>query len=126
MVTVSRAADGVLLWRLTVAASFLARLRGLTGRKGLEPGQGIYLPGSNGVHMLFMRFAIDCVFVGNLHADGSRPVVAVRENLAPWRGTVWWVRGAHGAIEVASGEAARAGVRPGDSLKFEDDTPGQA
>jgi uncharacterized membrane protein (UPF0127 family) len=119
MVTVSRAADGVLLWRLTVAGSWLARLRGLIGRESLAPGEGLFLNGTNGVHMLFMRFAIDCVFVSHPHGDGSREVVAVRTDLRPWRGIVWWVRGAHGAIEVASGEANRLGVRPGDELIFE-------
>jgi uncharacterized membrane protein (UPF0127 family) len=122
MVTVSRAADGVLLWRLTVAGSWLARLRGLIGRESLAAGEGLFLDGTNGVHMLFMRFAIDCVFVGNMRADGSREVVAVRTDLRPWKGIVWWIRGAHGAIEVAAGDANRLGVRPGDSLMF-DTTP---
>jgi hypothetical protein len=126
MITVSRAADGVLLWRLTVASSWLARLRGLIGRGALASGEGIYLPGTNGVHMLFMRFAIDCLFLGDRHADGSRPVVSVRENLAPWTGIVWWVRGARGAIEVPAGDVARAGVKAGDRVVFETATQLQA
>lgn len=107
---------GEVVWRLTVAKSWLARLRGLIGRPRLEPDTGIYLPGTNGVHMFFMRFAIDCIFVGAERADGSRAVVAVRPDLAPWTGLVLWIRGARGAIELGAGSAAAAGVAAGDYL----------
>ena len=102
------------LWRLEVADSWLGRLRGLIGRRGLATGEGLYLPGTNGVHMLFMRFAIDCLFVGAPRSDGARPVVALKPNLAPWTGIVWWVRGARGAIEVPAGALASSGLGVGD------------
>ena len=102
------------LWRLDVAGSWLGRLRGLIGRRALAAGEGLYLPGTNGVHMLFMRFAIDCLFVGAPRTDGARPVVALKPNLAPWTGIVWWVRGARGAIEVPAGALASSGLRVGD------------
>jgi len=106
--------DATPLWRLDVAGSWLARLRGLIGRRALAAGEGLYLPGTNGVHMLFMRFAIDCLFVGAPRTDGARPVVALKPNLAPWTGIVWWVRGARGAIEVPAGALASSGLRVGD------------
>lgn len=102
------------LWRLDVAGSWLERLRGLIGRRSLAPGEGLYLPGTNGVHMLFMRFAIDCLFVGAPRTDGARPVVALKPNLGPWTGIVWWVRGARGAIELPAGSLADSGLRVGD------------
>lgn len=111
--------DGTTLWRLEVADSWLARLKGLMGRATLEQGKGLYLPGTNGVHMLFMRFAIDCVFVGGPRADGTRPVVEIRERLAPWLGVVWWVRGAKGAVELAAGSASQAGLRRGDMIRLD-------
>jgi hypothetical protein len=117
-IELSRADDGGHLWRVEVASSWLARLRGLIGRSRLVPGEGLYLPGTNSIHMLFMRFAIDCVFVGSRGADGTAPVVAVHERLAPWRGVVWWVRHAKGAIELPAGSAAHAGVKPGDYLRL--------
>jgi len=107
------------LWRLEVAGSWLSRLRGLIGRRGLGPGEGLYLPGTNSIHMLFMRFAIDCLFVGAPRTDGSRQVVAVREELAPWTGVVWWVRGAQGAIELPAGALARAGLSVGDLVRLQ-------
>ena len=114
-----RSEAGTTLWRLEVADSWLARLRGLIGRRSLAPGEGLYLPGTNGVHMFFMRFAIDCVFLGATGSDGTRKVVAIRERLAPWTGVVWWVRGARGVVEVPAGAVAQAQLRKGDSVVFE-------
>jgi uncharacterized protein len=105
-------------WRLSLARSFLARFRGLMGRRELPSGEGLFLPGTNSIHMLFMRFAIDCVFVGAPRADGARQVVGIRERLAPWRGVVWWVRGARGAIEVPAGAVREAGLHVGDLVWF--------
>ena len=107
------------LWRLEVAGSWLSRLRGLIGRRGLGPGEGLYLPGTNSIHMLFMRFAIDCLFVGAPRTDGSRQVVAVRQRLAPWTGVVWWVRGARGVVELPAGSLAASGLKLGDYVSFE-------
>ena len=102
------------LWRLDVADSWLARLRGLIGRRSLAPGEGLYLPGTNGVHMFFMRFAIDVVFVGSARADGARRVVALKPNLRPWTGFVLYVRGANGAAEVPAGSLSASGLSVGD------------
>jgi len=106
-------------WRLQVVDGWLGRARGLMGRNSLAAGEGIYLPGTNSIHMLFMRFPIDCLFVGAPRSDGSREIVGVRERLAPWRGVVWWVRGARGAVEVPAGSLATVGLRRGDVVRLE-------
>jgi uncharacterized membrane protein (UPF0127 family) len=119
---VERAADGSALWAVDVADSWMSRLVGLIGRKSLDSGDGLYFPGTNGIHMLFMRFAIDCVFVrptADSGGDGSvHEVVAVKPNLRPWTGVVWFVRRARGAIELGAGSAARAGINVGDRLRL--------
>ena len=69
--------------------------------------------------MLFMRFPIDCVFLGAPQPDGTRQIVAVRSELQPWRGIVWWVRGAKAAVELTAGAAAAAGLRRGDFVRLE-------
>src|SRR5687767_5279606 len=107
------------LWRLEVAGSWLARLRGLIGRRSLAAGEGLYLPGTNGVHMFFMRFAIDVIFVGAPREDGTRTVVALKQNLRPWTGLVPWVRRAHGAVELPAGALASSGLRVGDLVRLE-------
>jgi uncharacterized membrane protein (UPF0127 family) len=107
------------------ADSLWARFMGLMGRPGLPDGAGLWLPGGNGIHMMFMRFPIDCVFVGRPSPeDGSREVVAVRRALAPWRGIVWYVRGAHGALELPVGTIDRTATAVGDRIVLEDTVPG--
>ena len=52
---------------------------GLMGRSTLADGDGLWLPDSNGIHMMFMRFPIDAIFLGNPTAEDAavRPVVSV-------------------------------------------------
>ena len=54
---------------------------GLMGRASLAPDAGLWLPDSNGIHMMFMRFPIDAVFVSRPAADGSRTVLAATRGL---------------------------------------------
>lgn len=111
-----RSDDGARLWTVEIAGSWPARLRGLIGRPSLPAGEGLYFPGTNGVHMLFMRFAVDCVFLSGPRADGTRQVVAVQPNLRPWTGVVWLVRAARSVVELNGNGAATAGVLVGDTV----------
>jgi uncharacterized protein len=103
---------------VTRADSFWTRFRGLMGRSGLLPGEGLYLP-DNSIHMFFMRFPIDALFVGHPDASGKRVVVACRPALPPWRGLVLPVAGAVGVIELRAGTLAACGVEPGTGVSFE-------
>ena len=104
------------------ATSFRERLIGLMGRPALARDEGLWLPGVNSIHMLWMRFPIDAVFLapgGLSHGRERWRVVEVRHDLPPWRGVVWWVRGASGVLELPAGSVGAAGLRPGDELEFE-------
>jgi uncharacterized membrane protein (UPF0127 family) len=100
-------------------ASLWAKFRGLMGRDALPAGDALWLPGSNGIHMMFMRFPIDCVFLGRPNGDGSRPVVGVRRALAPWTGIVWYVRGANGVLELPVGAVDGSSTAVGDRVRLE-------
>jgi hypothetical protein len=102
--------------RVEVANGLWAKFMGLMGRASLAPGAGLWLPDSNGIHMMFMRFAIDAVFVGRPGADGARPVVSVHRALPAWRGLVPLVRGAHGVLELPVGAIDASGTQPGDAI----------
>ena len=103
------------------AAGLWAKFMGLMGRPSLADGSGLWLPESNGIHMMFMRFPIDAVFVGRPDpaADGARAVVAVRERLPAWRGLVPLIRGAHGVLELPAGTIAESGTAVGDLVALE-------
>jgi len=106
----------VLAEHLEVADGLWGKFKGLMGRAGLEAGAGLWLPGSNGIHMMFMRFPIDAVFVGRPdpgHA-GARPVRSVHPGLRTWTGLVPLVRGADGVLELPVGTIERSGTVVGD------------
>jgi uncharacterized membrane protein (UPF0127 family) len=98
-----------------------AKFMGLMGRRSLSPGSGLWLPDSNGIHMMFMRFPIDAVFLGRTGADGTRPVLAARADLPVWRGLVPFVRGAKGVLELPIGTIDATRTIVGDSVSLEGD-----
>jgi uncharacterized membrane protein (UPF0127 family) len=100
--------------RVRVARSMRDRTVGLLGRNTLDADEGLWIERSPSIHMFFMRFAIDAVF---LSADGR--VTKVVPNLKPWR-VVWWAPGARDCLELAAGAAERSGTRPGDELRLVD------
>jgi uncharacterized protein len=105
--------------RVEVADSLMSKFMGLMGRASLDADAGLWLPESNGIHMMFMRFAIDAVFVGRPDADGARPVLSVRRALRPWTGLVPLVRGAHGVIELSVGVIDASRTAEGDLVRLD-------
>lgn len=109
----------VLADRVEVAASLWTRFMGLMGRASLTPGDGLWLTGTNGIHMFFMRFAIDAVFLGRPGPDGERTVLAARQAVRPWLGLVPLVRGADGCLELPGGTIEATGTVKGDTVRIE-------
>jgi len=98
--------------RIRMARTLTDRTVGLLGTPSLAPGEGLWIERSPSIHMFFMRFAIDAVFVA---ADGR--VTKIVENLRPWR-VVWWARGARDCLELPVGAVAVSGTRVGDRLEL--------
>ena len=113
----TRSAD--LAARLEVADSWWARFMGLMGRDSLADNSGLWLTG-NGIHMMFMRFPIDAVFVGKgSDATAPKPVLSVHRSLRPWTGLVPMIRGAEGVLELPVGTIERTGTAVGDAVVLE-------
>jgi len=83
--------------RAEVAKTFWQRLKGLTGRKSLPPGEGMLILKCNAIHTCFMRFPIDATFL-----DRDDNVVKVVRNIRPWRFCVWGGRRAVKVLEAAT------------------------
>ncbi len=105
----------VLCERLEVASGFTEQSRGLLGRASLEPGGGLMF--ENGpiipfmwMHMFFMRFPIDIVFL-----DREGRVIKVNRELKPWRVSSI-VFGARTALEIEPGASARSNTEAGDTI----------
>ena len=92
-----------------VAATSAARRRGLLGRDSLDPSAALIIAPCSAIHMFFMRFAIDAVFV-----DRGGRVLKVAHNVRPWRLAA--SLGAYVVIEMSAGTARRADVAIGDRL----------
>jgi uncharacterized protein len=116
MRALNRTRGNVLCERLEVAASMAAQSRGLLGRDGLGPGAGMLFEGGflplMWMHMFFMRFAIDIVFL-----DKANRVLRINHSLKPWRVSSM-VLGARKALELEAGAAARSGTVAGDQLEL--------
>ena len=104
--------DGsVVVEPLEVAKSFFARGMGLMGRARLPENGGLLIDDCNGIHMMFMRFPIDAVFV-----DKKGVVVKTYERLLPWIGMVPFVWRADKVAELPVGTIRRHVIKPGDQL----------
>ena len=112
--------ETVVAAHLGVADGLWGKFMGLMGRPPLDPGTGLWLPDSNGIHMMFMRFPIDAVFVGRPDPahGGARAVVSVHPDLKAWTGLVPLVRGAHGVLELPIGTIARTATAVGDFIEL--------
>jgi uncharacterized protein len=108
----------VLCARLEYAGGLGGQSRGLLGRDGLEPGMGMLFDKGRftpfmWMHMFFMRFAIDIVFLGRGNA-----VIRINRRLRPWHVSSI-VFGARKALELPAGAADESSTQVGDQISFE-------
>jgi len=99
--------------RLEIARTPLQRMRGLLGRNGLPPGEGMLIERCSSIHTFFMKFALDVIFL-----DSDWEARRVARDLRPWR--IAWSPGASRVVELAAGALEGTDLAPGDALKIED------
>ena len=103
----------ILADRAREASRWRDRLIGLLGRRHLPMGEGLHLVPCNSIHMFFMRFPIDAIFL-----DARGRVVKLFTALPPWRATSAYPE-ARSVLELPAGTAAASGTVEGDELAFE-------
>ncbi len=99
--------EGFAPLHVRIADTFLTRFLGLMGRKRLADNAGLFIAPCSSIHMMFMRFSIDAVY---LSKEGE--VLKVAEHVLPWIGLSWCM-GAHGVLELPSGSARAHGLTKG-------------
>jgi uncharacterized protein len=118
MRALNRTRGTVLCERLHAAGGLAGQSRGLLGREGLAAGEGMlfvsFIP-FMWMHMFFMRFPIDIVFL-----DKHGKIVHISRNLRPWRISSIVIR-ARQALELAAGTAAHSRSQVGDSIELTPD-----
>ena len=93
-----------------IADTWWGRFRGLMLRKPLPPAAGLWLNPTNSIHMCFMRFAIDAVYL-----DKQGRILKITRHLRPWIGlSACWH--AHSVLEMTAGQADALGLRVGQKF----------
>ena len=95
-----------------LANRFWSRLIGLLGRSRLSAGEGLVLAPGNAIHTLFMRMAIDVIFV-----DKNGEVVKTAVNVRPFRMVRCPLRTRY-TLELPVGVIEQTGTAVGDRIEF--------
>lgn len=96
--------------RVEIAGSNVKRSKGLLGRKGLEPGGGMWIVPCEAVHTFFMRFSIDLIYL-----DKKCRVRKIRSAVPAWRLSA--CLSAHSVLELPVGTIIESRTEQGDLLE---------
>ncbi|GHH97573.1 DUF192 domain-containing protein [Neobacillus kokaensis] len=99
-------------YSIELADSFFKRLKGLMFRKDQLVGEGLWIIPCNSIHMCFMNFSIDAVF---LSKEGR--IVRLVEDLKPWR-IVKPIKNAYSVIELPAGTIKKHDLKIGEIIKL--------
>jgi uncharacterized protein len=94
-----------------VAGTGGKRSKGLLGRRGLAPGDALWIVPCEAVHTIGMQFSIDLVYLDRQHR-----IKKIRTNVPPWRLSACLT--AHSVIELAAGSIRATDAQPGDLIEF--------
>lgn len=97
--------------RLETADRGANRRKGLLGRKGLAPGEGLWIRPCEAVHTFFMQFAIDLVYL-----DRKLRIRKLRCSVGPWRLSA--CLSAHSILELPAGTILATQCQRGDQLEI--------
>lgn len=96
-----------------IAYSLAARLLALSRERSLPTRAGLLLCPARGIHTLGMRFAVDVVFLSR-----QMRVIGLAPRLPPWR-VLLAPRGTGRVLELAAGQIAATGLKPGTFIVVE-------
>lgn len=96
--------------RIQSADTFGKRLRGLMFRKEPLSGEGLWIVPCNSIHMFFVSFPIDVVFL-----DQAQRVVRAISDVQP-RKIISPVTGAFSTLELPVGAITEYGIEIGDEV----------
>lgn len=97
-----------------IADTFFSRMVGLLNRDKLSENEGLVITHCNSIHMFFMKFAIDVIFI-----DSSKKVVGLARNIKPnCLSKIYWK--ASSAIELPVGVILQSKTEIGDKIILKD------
>ena len=93
-----------------IANTFITRLIGLLNRKSISPEEALIIYGCRSIHMFFMKFSIDVIFMNK-----ENRIVGLVENIKPFRVSPTFLKSYY-AIELAVGTIEKTRSQQGDQL----------
>lgn len=96
-----------------IADSAISRLVGLLNRKTFSPEEALVITQCRSIHMFFMKFSIDVIFV-----DRNNKAIGLVHNIQPYRMSPYFIR-AKKAIEIFPGIINQSQTTLGDEISFE-------
>ena len=110
MKVLNQSKNSVIAEDATLADTFPSRMIGLLKHDSLRKGEGLIITHCNSIHMFFMRFAIDVIFI-----DKSDKVVGLVPDIPPNRLSKIYFSAVK-AIEVPVGVIGDSRTGLGDQL----------
>lgn len=109
---VNQTKNVVLAERGRIASSFWSRIRGLLGTECFREGDGLLISPCRGIHMLGMKYAIDCLFLSK-----DRLVVGLLQEIQPGCLSKIFPQ-ARECLELPAGTISRTGTELGDVIVY--------
>ncbi len=101
----------VIAQRASTADTFASRAVGLLNRASLDPGEALIIKPCNAIHMFFMRFAIDAIFV-----DKNNRVAGLLKAIKPFHLSPIFLKSSF-VIEASVGTIEASKTCVGDVLE---------
>lgn len=99
------------------ANTILKQVIGLMFRKSVPDSYAMVFEtrfdNRDGLHMLFMHFPIDVVFL-----DRDKRILEIHRDLKPWTGLAFSKKPFRYAVELPAGASERAALKEGDRLTW--------
>lgn len=95
-----------------IAKNPAERMKGLLTRKQLSPGEALIITRCQSIHMMFMKFSIDVLFV-----DRHNTVVGLVKKIKPFQiSPIFWK--SDYAVELPAGTISEKRISIGDGLQI--------
>ncbi|WP_010244877.1 DUF192 domain-containing protein [Acetivibrio cellulolyticus] len=95
---------------LSVANTFFKRFMGLMFKQELPHGKGLHIVPCNSIHMCFMNFPLDIIFLSK-----DMEIISIIEGIKPWKVSPI-ISKSYSVLELPFGTIAQTNSSIGDEL----------
>lgn len=102
----------ILVERMYKADTIFTKMKGLLGRKDMSFDEGMLICGARQIHMFFMKFAIDVIFL-----DKNFRIIKIYRRFKPFRISGYFLKAKY-VLELKSGILDEKDTQVGDVLEI--------